>query len=306
MFIHLNTKVRFFFLAHLCIHPVHFLFSNPLHHRKKNQRGFSSFPYPSLFCLVMLMSDNASWFFSQAIAAENCFGALGLLFTGYIKNFLQSRGIKTREALWPEILQWSDLYPLSEPTLKEWVLSPLASHVRDEQHSSLHPSLARCTITHTSKMATLSIQIEEVVGTGQSFCFSWLIKLISIKQKAEEGITRGEISCEERLGQLCGSIPATSSLQLRAHLALGRGGISGIWVMEISFQMVLRYECSQQKWEGLSDVPNYLSGMSLWQSKPRSLLKALVKKMFCMWQRYPQHVRHRGREPTARACAGRR
>lgn len=103
MFIHLNTRARFF-LARLWIQPVYFLFSDPLHHGKKNQRGFSAFPYPSLFCLVMLMSDNASWFFSQASAAENCFGGLGLFFTGYIKSFLQSRGIKTKDMLWVEIL----------------------------------------------------------------------------------------------------------------------------------------------------------------------------------------------------------
>lgn len=58
-------------------------------------------------------------FFSQAIAAENCIGALGLLFAGYNKSVLQSRGIRTKEVLYLEILCWSDLYPVSESTFKE-------------------------------------------------------------------------------------------------------------------------------------------------------------------------------------------
>lgn len=56
----LYTKARLP-LAHLRICHVYFSLSNPPW--QKNQRGFSSFPYPCLPCLAVLMSDNASWFF---------------------------------------------------------------------------------------------------------------------------------------------------------------------------------------------------------------------------------------------------
>lgn len=84
MFVHLNTKTRFFFVVHVWIHPECFWFSHPVQ-GKENQRGSSSFPQPSLSCPVMLMLHEV---FPQAIAAQNLFGALGLLFSGYIKSFL--------------------------------------------------------------------------------------------------------------------------------------------------------------------------------------------------------------------------
>lgn len=84
MFVHLNTKTRFFFVAHVWIYPECFRFSHPVQ-GKENQRGSSSFPQPSLSCPVMLMLHEV---FSKAIAAQNLFGALGLLFSGYIKSFL--------------------------------------------------------------------------------------------------------------------------------------------------------------------------------------------------------------------------
>lgn len=168
------------------------------------------------------MRDNASWFFSQAIAAENCFGALGLSFAGYNKNVLQSRGVRTEEVLYLEILCWSDLYLVTESTFKEWFLS----HLTRRYGGAAALSCARSDNSHIQK-AMMPTPMAETLGTGLlPFGASheqWILDLYNKRQE----------SC------YLGGKSGTLFLHLPHCLCLCNGGLHGIWENGISFEVVV-------------------------------------------------------------------